>query len=457
MIREYMLPAGMALVMTAGCATPRLTDISPRHSLGSDLPAHVATSHRADHRDAPEPPEPTGILTLRQALSLALLKNPSLEVTSREVRVAEALTLQAGLPPNPEIEIEIDEYDHEGRGFDSSVTAIVFGQVLELGGKRKWRRRVAEAEGELAGWEYESKRLDVLTETTESFVDVLAAQKRVDLAATTADLAGKTSMAVVERVEAGKEPPLQAAKANAELEMALLTFLEAEEELAAARSKLAAGWGSERAVFEKAEGDLDHVFPALPDFESLRTRLPRNPDLARWDTELKLRKAALASEKAGRIPDLEASAGILSFREDGTDAFTFGLGVPLPLFDRNQGNIAAAGHELAKARSERKAEQASLLKQLVEEYASLKVSHRKTTVLKEQVVPARLKAFEAAHIGYEQGKFEFLEVLDAQRSLFEAKQELIDALNEYHGALAAIQRTTATSINELTTVTAGDE
>ena len=92
---------------------------------------------------------------------------------------------------------------------------------------------------------------------------------------------------------------------------------------------------------------------AVPSLEALRSRVETNPDLARWDEELRLRRAALASEKAARVPDLAASVGYQQFEEDGTDALLFGVGIPLPVFDRNRGNIMAAQQELAKAESNR--------------------------------------------------------------------------------------------------------
>ena len=447
MIKKYKWIAASLLVATAGCSTPHIGDLSSRYSLGKDIPT-IQTPRKAGEQVTPAP-APTGALTLQQALGLALLNNPSLEAQAWAVRAAEAQMLQAGLMPNPEFEIEIDEYDHEGAGMNSATTVIALGQVIELGSKRQWRKRVARAEGELAGWEYESKRLDVFTETTECFINVLAAQRQLDLAITTVELTQKTTMAVTERVKAGKEPPLQASKADAELEMARLDAFEAEKGLTVAREKLATSWGSDQATFKTAKGDLNHILPALPDLDRLRKHLPQNPDLAKWDTELKLHKANLKSEKAGRIPDIEISAGMLSFEEDGTDALAFGIGIPLPLFDRNQGNIAAAKYNLAKAQAERKAAHNAIMTELTEKYADLTVSYKKAVILKDKVVPARTKAFDAAHEGYQQGKFGFLDVLDAQRGLFTARADLLDALSNYHTALIDIQRITGTSIEGL--------
>jgi len=264
------------------------------------------------------------------------------------------------------------------------------------------------------------------------------------------ELAEKTSRAVSERVQAGKEPPFQASKSEAELEMARLAAREAENALGVARGKLAAMWGERQADFENAQGNLNRVMDAIPSLEALRPHLANNPDVARWEAELRMRQAALSAEKAARIPDLEGSVGYVRYEEDGSDALVFSVGLPLPVFNRNQGNIAAATHGLAKAESERTAAEVALAAELAEAHAMMMVSHQRAAALRGKVVPAMEQAYQAAIEGYRQGKFGFLDMLDAQRGLFEAKTVLLAALSDYQAAVIEIQRLTGTAIEELT-------
>ena len=389
-------------------------------------------------------------LSLPQALALALLRSPALEAFAYEVRAAEARVLQARALPNPELELEVEEYDRGGEGLDPAEMAVVLGQRFELGGKRRWRTRRAEAEKEAAGWDYENKRVDVLASTAQRFVAVIAAQRRLELAKSTVGLAEETSRAVAERVKAGKEPPLQASKTTAELEMARIGVLEAENALDASRRALASAWGDEQPRFGTVEGDLDRVTVPVPSLDTLRARLPASPGLARWASELRLQRAELSAQKAARVPDLEAFVGLQRFEEDGTDSLAFGIGLPLPLFDRNRGNIAAAEYDLAKAEAERKAAKTTLLGELAGAHADLMSAHRRVLTLRSKVVPAMQEAFEAAREGYKQGKYGFLDMLDAQRGLVEAKGALVDALADHHAAVAGIQRITGTSIEKLT-------
>ncbi len=438
-----MMPVTGLSALLAGCAsTDPYTAMPAPRSLGAEYAAIEVIRKPSSQLDVPAE------LTMADALVLALRGNPELTAFSYDVRAAEARILQAGLLPNPEIELALEEYDRGGEGFDSAETAVVLGQVFELGGKRRWRTRVAEAEGELAGWDYESKRLDVFTATAQRFTKVIAAQERLEILRTAVELAEKTSHAVTERVKAGKEPPLQAAKSEAELEMARLDVQEAENALKVSRRNLANMWGAEQAPFVEVLGNLDHVLDSVPSLEELRPHLALNPDLARWETELSLRQATLSSEKAARMPDLEGSVGYLQFEEDGTDALAFSVGLPLPLFDRNQGNIAAASHDLSKAEAERSAIELDLAAELATAHADLKISHQRVAILQAKVVPAMQQAYQAAHEGYRQGKFGFLDMLDAQRGLIEVKVAFVDALSDYQIALIEIQRLTGTRIDE---------
>jgi len=449
MVKKNIFFGTSLIFVLSGCTVQRGAEMPVPRPLGAQY-ATLGQEHSdlpAEHK--PVPVEPTGTLNLPQALALALLHNPELEAFAYEVRAAEARVLQARLLPNPKLEVKVGEYNRDGAGFDSAETVVTLGQLFELGGKRHWRTRMARAEGELAGWDYESKRLDVFTSTAQRFMNVVAAQRRLEIASSMVELAEKTSRAVDERVQAGKEPPLQASKASAELELARMNVLEARSALEVSRKTLSMMWGAEQPEFQTLECDLDTVLESIPSMEALRSRLSMNPDLERWETELRLRSAAVSSEKAARMPDVKATVGLQRFEEDGTDSLAFGVGVPLPLFDRNQGNIAARKYELAKAEAKHAAARNALAAELSDVHASLNLAHQRVQILRSNVLPTMEKALETAHEGYRRGKFGVLDMLDAQRSLFEAKGALVDALAAYHAALATIQRITGTGIEEL--------
>ena len=156
----HMMPVGMVLLLAlAGCASERLEAVRPEpRPLRQHAPAFKAPQTPPTiPSPGPQPEEPTGVLTLRQALALALLRNPELASAAWEVRAGEARTLQAGLLPNPEVGVEVENFAGSGefRGVDAAETTVALSQVIELGGKRLRRARVAALERDLAAWEYE--------------------------------------------------------------------------------------------------------------------------------------------------------------------------------------------------------------------------------------------------------------------------------------------------------------
>ena len=402
----------------------------------------------------PEATEPTalqelaGTINLRQALALALMHNPDLRAFSWDVRVGEAKTLQAGLRPNPELEAEIEEFGGSGNlsGFGAIETAVQLSYLIELGGKRGKRRQVAALETELAGWDYETARLDVLTQTAQAFIDVLATQEAVGLNEELVRLAEQVFNTVKAQVEAGKVSPVKQTRAQVELSTSRIGLQRLERMLEADRKALVSTWGSTSPAFERVEGQFEMTKP-IPTAEQLANRISQNPDIARWTVEMAQRRAAIKLEKSGRISDLSIGGGMKHLNEIGDVALIFGLSFPLPLFDRNQGAIREAEYNLAKAFEERKSAEVFVRTALSTTYQALSAAWGTVTALKNDVLPGAQSAFDAVTEGYRIGKFDFLEMLDAQRTLFEVRGSYIDALAEYHKTVADVERLIGEPLN----------
>jgi len=385
--------------------------------------------------------EPSDVIILGQALTMALIQNPELAAFSWERRAGEARTLQAGLFPNPEVEIEFENVggSNDQTAFDAAETTISLNQLIELGGKRTKRVKMATLENTVEKWDYESKRLDVFTQTTKAFVEVLTTQKRLALAEDVVQLSKRVFETVSERVKAGKVPPLEETKSRVVLSTRRIERERARRQLKSSRKGLAAIWGSVTPKFTRAGGDLE-VIREIPTLEQVIQRLYHNPDLARWKTEIASRQANIAVEKAGRIPDLAVNAGVRRFEERDDIAFVFGLSLPLPLFDRRQGLILEAQHQLTKTREDQRAIKIRLESSLSQTHQILSASYLEALSLKNDVLPAAQLAFDVAREGYQHGKFGYLDVLDAQRTLFEAKAQYIDSLGAYHQLMAEMER-----------------
>ena len=374
----------------------------------SDEPVSIPDSSLFD--------EPEGLLTLNDAMALALMRNPELGTYSLKVRAAEARRLQAGLLPNPEVSYEIEEFSGDRSGFRESENTVVLSQLIPLGGKRAKRTRLTEIERDLAGWDYESKRLDLFTEVTRDFAAVLGAQRRVELTEEALTVAGEVTKAVSERVRAGAASPVEAMRATVAAASAGIELEHARQALEAERMRLASTWGATEPLFMEAQGVLE-IDPELPQFSSLTDRLSQNPDLARWDLEIDRRSAALELAQAGAIPDVTVEAGYRWLTEEDFETFVAGLSLPLPLFDRNQGAIMEERALLARAEREKKTAEMRISIALANAFASLTAASNTVRTLEGDVLPAAQSVYEAIREGYQHGKFDYLDLLSAQQSL----------------------------------------
>lgn len=443
----------IVLLFLVGCAAHKTDGVRPDpRPLGKD----IATYHPPykPSKDAvvspPQLEEPSGVISLRQALSLALMHNPELAAFSLEVRAGDAKALQASLFPNPELEAEVENFGgtEEWSRFDGAETKVVLRQLIEIGGKRSKRTKVASLERDLAGWDYESKRLDVLTEVTIAFVGLLAKQENQTLTDDLVKLSENVFNTVSARVNAGKDSPVEETKAKVALSIIRIEQERARRDLKTAQKRLAATWGSTTPLFKKVRGELEDISP-IPSFADLVNHVSKNPDLARWSSELDQRQAALDMAKADRLPDITLGGGVKYHGEVDDTTFIMNLSIPLPFLDRNQGGVLEASHLLTKAQEERSAAEVSIVTDMHEAYQRLSVAFIESKTLRDDILPGAQSAFDAENEGYREGKFGYLDVLDAQRSLFDAKKQYIEALEEYHKAVAAIERLIAKSLNPI--------
>ncbi|MCF8145535.1 MAG: TolC family protein [Deltaproteobacteria bacterium] len=392
-----------------------------------------------------------GVLTLQKAIALALDYNPDLKASSWEERAMEGRILQAGLLPNPEIEVETEDIGGSGvlSGFNAAETTIQLNQLIELGGKRAKRSASATLTRDLARWDYHIRRADVLARVAIAFVDVLSAQERLVLMKELLHLAEEVFNTTSERVKAGKVSPVEEIKSRVERAARQIDLKQAAFDLQAARRRLSGNWGAAAPQFQEARGDLDALAP-IPPLDTLETLISQNPDVARWTVTIHQRIAEIELEKARGIPDLTVSLGAKHHNEMDDTAFVMGVSIPIPLFNRNQGATLEARDRLSQAREEARAVQWSVVNTLAETYQSLSKALMEATALQNEVLPGARAAFGATREGYRLGKFDYLDMLDAQRTLVAARLRHMESLTAYHQARVRMERLIGMNMEEIT-------
>jgi cobalt-zinc-cadmium efflux system outer membrane protein len=455
---RYLLLVMMFALCVSGCMGKSDDVTLPQQSsLGREFSTFQPPAKPVASPDVPEISEPTGPITLGQALALALLHNPELKIFSWDVRVSEAKRLQASLLPNPKLGVEVEEVGGAGprSDFDAAETTIQLSQLIELGNKRSKRTKLASMEKELAGWDYEAKRLDVFTEVAKAFAEVLAAQEGLELTQELLKVSEELLDTVTKRVNAGKDSPLEKTKAMVALSNIKIQRQKAIQYLEFARKQLAATWTGTKPKFKSASGRLDSLSD-IPSIEELTSLIEQNPDIARWMLEIDKDKAALELEKAKAISDITIKGGLQRFNETDDNTIMFGILIPLPISDKNQAGKLQASYELARAREEQRAAYTRVHMKLAKSYQALSSAYTEATELEKNVLQGAEGVFEASKTGYAQGKLDYLNVLDAQRTLFEAKARYIDALASYHTAKADVERLIGRPIDS-ETVTQSEE
>ena len=166
----------------------------------------------------------------------------------------------------------------------------------------------------------------------------------------------------------------------------------------------------------------------------------QNPDLLRWATEQQQRRAQLALERAKGELNFSISGGYKRLEEDNDDAFVVGVSIPLPVSDRNQGGKLEAAHRLARSVEEQRLAELQITQSFHTAYSELTTAYHQIEQIRSQILPASQQVFDAARMGYEQGKYEYLTLLDAQKSLFETRRNLLESLQAYHLARIEMDR-----------------
>lgn len=377
-------------------------------------------------------------LTLAEALELAGT-SPSVDVTEAQVDVARGNQQQAGLRPNPEVSVEFENIAGTGvfRGLRATETTMAVGQRLELGGKRSARVEAARAETRVAELRAEIARADLALQVRQRFIDAVAARHRLLLAEQALTRSQELARIARVLVDVGRDPPLRALRAEANLgeAEAELTERTAEDEIA--RRLLAALWGEPTPPLSVNENSLPidaRAAPAEP-LSVLAIRLA--------DAELEAAEAVIDRERSLRTPDLTLSAGVRRNEEADAQGFIVGASVALPLFNRNQGSIAAAQAAARAAEAQRALLLVESARSIATARAMLGAAEERVETLETRTVPQAEEALRLATIGYRAGRFSLIELLDATDARDSALNSLINAREARDNAAAMFLRATA--------------
>ncbi|CAN7169292.1 cobalt-zinc-cadmium efflux system outer membrane protein [Acidovorax sp. 93] len=420
---------GRKIKLAAGAAAIWLSASGGAFSQG--LPPGPAVGERAPQSAAAAAAEP---LSLAKAIELALEGNPEVAAAKRQWEATEGQVLQGRSRPNPELAYSLEDTRSKTR-----TQSWQLNLPVELGGKRAARTKAAEKTREQAQAQLAELQATVRANVAAAYFDVLTAQERLVLARDSAALAKSSTDTVSKRVAAGKVSPVEESKARVAEAGVRVELAQAASEQRNALSRLFALLGQIDAPYTVLEGKAEKL-PSVPSLADLQPLISSAPGVVLARIEVDRRKALTALEQSKRVPDVTVSVGMQRSNETQRNVLLFGVSVPLPVFDRNQGNLLEALKLEDKARDELQAATVRLHSEVAQARERLSTITAEVQSLQQEVLPGAKSAYDAATIGFENGKFNFLEVLDAQRTYFTAKSQYLKALGEAHRAAADIDR-----------------
>lgn len=372
-------------------------------------------------------------LSLGVAWNAAMARSPTLAAAQREVEAAQGALMQAGVYQNPSLDLEVEDLRSGNR-----TTTVTWNQPLDLSGKRSARVAAAEHALEATRVLRASREAQLKADVTATFLSTLLSQERVRLAQESLAIARSGSLAASKRVQAGKVSPLEETRSKVAEANVRLELVQAQGELSAQlqelRALLAGG-----VAFDLLDGNALQL-PSLPSIDILQDRVGQSPAIRQAQLETRRLSALADLEQAKRTPDLSFSLGLQRSQQGGPSTAIVGVSIPLPVFDTNRGNLVEALRRKDKSEDDARALELRLRADLAIARQRLEVASQEVTAVSSEILPAAQDAFRAAAQGFELGKFDYLDVLDAQRTLLQARSQYLRSLGDSHRAVADVSR-----------------
>lgn len=367
-----------------------------------------------------------GSITREQAIAHALRHNPSLQSQRAELRALEAEVTQAGVLPNPELGFEVENFAGSGstRDLDGAEITTGLSQRLEMGGKRANRTRVARLDAEILRAEIASDEREIAIAADRAFSNLLEFQKIRELNERNLARADENLTTLDALLEAGESNRIDVNKAKLAVSEARELIAEARSEESAGAAELSLTWGS-GAADVSASGSLSA--PGGTTSANIDSAINNHPATRVATLRVSRAEAVYELEKSRRVSDVKVGGGIRELRDAGETAAVVGVSVPLPFFDRNQGNINAAESRLERARAESRSTESQLRSRISRLTAELRSARSRVAEFDSQTLAAASQALSDTREAYAAGKASLLEVLDARETLFRIESNRTNA------------------------------
>lgn len=387
-------------------------------------------------------------ISLEEAIRIAIEKNPGLQSTRDQVDAAVGALRQSKLYPNPVLELLAEEIPTNEVGLNQSQNLVAVTQPIITGGKRGLGIKVSEKAKEKDEFERDAVLLNVMTDTKKAFYKVIGDQEGLAIARETEKIAKGIYDSEKIRFESGEVAVTNVLRAEVELSKARNLVFDAEGNLQNSLKELQTVMGIPEDAIAGVTGRL-LTKPVTLSLNELELKMNNNqPFLKASKKNIEIAETQLLLEKRQVIPDINVSAGYKRLSSENIDTVQLGVEIPAPFFNRNQGNIQKGKALSRKAKSENLSVYNDMLFQLRRNFNSYNVELKRVIEYKGRILPKAEESLTLITRGYKEGEFNYIDLLDAQRTWAETRISYIESLKNLNLFIADIERLAVTKIGE---------
>jgi cobalt-zinc-cadmium efflux system outer membrane protein len=431
--RVFIRPLALLLLLLAPtivAADEHAARLRFAYEVDTQAPRTVGIERLPD----PQPFAPAP-LTLADLETIALQQNPTLSVAAARISGARGRQIQASLYPNPVAGYHATEIGNFGTAAQQG--GFVSQRVI-MAGKRRLDSDVAEQRVRERRFQYDAQRLRVLSDVRVRFYDALVAQRNVELTTELShisdDLVATSSRLLAAR-EVSENNLLQA---EIEAEQGHILLDNARNDHIETRRRLAAVIGWPELSTAPLAGDLDAEVPAHEWQDTYGQILAQNPELNAART--RVGRARLALDRASRepIPNVDVSLSVRHHNVTSYDVANVQIGMPIPVFDRNQGNIRAARAQWIAAHGEVERQELKLQDRLAVAFRRYDNARQQAGRYRDRIIPRAQRSLQLVSDGFDKGQVDYLTLITSQRTFIEVSLAHLVAVRELRAAAVLI-------------------
>ena len=366
---------------------------------------------------------------------LALTRSPAVSIGQQRVEAAKGRQVQAGLYPNTRVGYHANEIGMHG---SDGAHGVFLQQRFITGGKRELDVQIAEQAVFSEQFFLEASKLRVLTDVDNAFGNLLIAQQKVDVLSTLVNVNRTTFDATKRLVEAGQSGKHVEWQASIELSQAEVARDQAIQEHQYAWRDLMFVCGQPNIKLVRVSGDVAKVVNGGSFQAVVESIINKSPQVAMAQQRIQQATLNVRRQKLETIPNIDAMVSLRNHSLTGDNITNIQVGIPVPLFDKNQGNIRTAEAEEAMRLAELRRLKLSLRQRAASLYRDFETARIAESRYREEILGSATKNLNLITKGYQDGQVDFLSMLTAQRTLLNVQLTYLRSSRKLHNAVTKL-------------------